>query len=218
MPSSPPLASRRILVVDDQESIRNVLRTALVDAGAEVVEAASGAEALEVALRKRTDLILLDIAMPDMNGWQVLEALRGRSETAELPVVLETSSGDFPSFEQARRYGVAAFINKPFRLADVVETCRRILGGARPLLGQEAHEPPALPVQVRDRQDRLLAVGTLVDADSRGAQIDLDAALAQGLEVVLTVLRPEGPERRAAEIRWTSGDGRRFIHGLRYRE
>jgi hypothetical protein len=59
-------------------------------------------------------------------------------------------------------------------------------------------------------------VGTLVDADAGGAQIDLDAALAQGQQVVLTVLRTEGPERHAAEIRWVSGDGRRFIHGLRF--
>jgi CheY-like chemotaxis protein len=217
-PNPTPLAARRILVVDDQESIRSVLRTALTEAGAEVLEAGDGADGIEQATRQIPDLILLDIAMPGMNGWQVLEALRGVAETAGIPVVLETSSGDFPSYEQARKHSVAAFISKPFRLVDVVETCRRILGGARPLMGREAQDAPPASVQVRDTQERLLAVGTLVDADSGGAQIEIDAALGQGQQVVVTVLGPAGPERYQAEVRWTSSDGRRFVHGLRFRK
>ena len=213
-----PLATRRILIVDDQDSIRGVLRTALTEAGAEVLEAGGGAEGIEVATHQLPDLILLDIAMPGMNGWQVLEGLRGVAETADIPVVLETSSGDFPSYEQARRHSVAAFISKPFRLADVVETCRRILGGARPLMGREAQDAPPASVQVRDVQDRLLAVGTLVDADVGGAQIEIDAALGQGQQVVVTVLGAAGPERHQAEVRWVSADGRRFVHGLRFRK
>jgi two-component system, chemotaxis family, chemotaxis protein CheY len=218
MAPTTPLATRRILVIDDQESIRGVLRAALEEAGAEVIEAGSGAEGVEVATSQLPDLILLDIAMPGMNGWQVLEALRSVDETSDIPVVLETSSGDFPSYEQARRHSVAAFISKPFRLADVVETCRRILGGARPLLGQAAHEAPLASVQVRDADDRLLAVGTLVDADAGGAQIEIDTALGQGQRVVLTVLREAGPERHQAEVRWVTSDGRRFVHGLRFRK
>ena len=219
MPLNPsPLASRRILIVDDQGSIRDILRTALTEAGADVLEADGGAAGLEVATSELPELILLDIAMPDMNGWQVLEKLRATPETAQIPVVLETSSGDFPSYEQARRNGVAAFISKPFRLADVVETCRRILGGARPLMGRDASEVPASPVQVRDQNDRLLAVGTLVDSDSGGAQIELDTAIGQGQQVVVTVLTASGPERHQAEVRWVTADGRRYVHGLRFRK
>ena len=216
--NSEPLASRRILVVDDQASIRDILRTALTEAGAAVLEADGGAAGLELAANERPELILLDIAMPGMNGWQVLEKLRATPETAHIPVVLETSSGDFPSYEQARRNGVAAFISKPFRLADVVETCRRILGGARPLMGREANEAPPPSVQVRDVNDRLLAVGTLVDADGGGAQIELDTAIGQGQQVVVTVLSPTGPERHQAEVRWVTADRGRFVHGLRYRK
>lgn len=217
-PNPTPLATHRILVVDDQDSIRSVLRTALTDAGAEVLEAGSGTDGIEVATREIPDLILLDIAMPGMNGWQVLEALRGVAETAGIPVVLETSSGDFPSYELARKHSVAAFISKPFRLADVVETCRRIVGGARPLLGRDAQDSPPASVQVRDSQERLLAVGTLVDSDGGGAQIEIDTALGQGQQVVLTVLGAAGPERFQAEVRWVSSDGRRFVHGLRFRK
>jgi CheY-like chemotaxis protein len=217
-PNPTPLDARRILIVDDQESIRSVLRTALTEAGAEVLEAGGGADGVEMATRQIPDLILLDIAMPGMNGWQVLEALRGVAETADIPVVLETSSGDFPSYEQARRHSVAAFISKPFRLVDVVETCRRIIGGARPLMGRAAQDAPPASVQVRDTQERLLAVGTLVDADGGGAQIEIDTALGQGQQVVITVLGPAGPERYQAEVRWVSSDGRRFVHGLRFRK
>jgi twitching motility two-component system response regulator PilH len=217
-PPSTPLTTRRILIIDDQDSIRSVLRAALMDAGAEVLEAGSGAEGVAVATRELPDLILLDIAMPGMNGWQVLEALRGIAETSGLPVVLETSSGDFPSYELAKRHSVAAFISKPFRLVDVVETCRRIIGGARPLLGRDALEAPPASVQVRDGQERLIAVGTLVDSDAGGAQIDLDCALGQGQLVVITVLGVSGPERHQAEVRWVSSNGRRFIHGLRFRK
>ena len=219
MPSHPvPLAKRRILVVDDQESIRAVLRQALVEAGAEVLEAGGGTDGIAIAARERPDLILLDIAMPEMNGWQVLEGLRAAAETAEIPVVLETSSGDFPSYDLAKRHAVAAFVSKPFRLSDVVETCRRIIGGARPLLGREVLESPPASVQVRDGQERLLAVGTLVDSDAGGAQIDLDTALGQGQQVVITVQGVSGPERHQAEVRWVTADGRRYIHGLRFRK
>ena len=218
VPNSTPLAARRILVVDDQESIRSVLNTALTEAGADVLEAVNGADAIQTATREIPDLILLDIAMPGMNGWQVLEALRGVAETAGIPVVLETSSGDFPSYEQARKHSVAAFISKPFRLVDVVETCRRILAGARPLMGRDAQDAPPASVQVRDAQERLLAVGTLVDADTGGAQIEIDTALGQGQQVVVTVLGLAGPERYQAEVRWVSSDGRRFVHGLRFRK
>src|SRR5262249_44233368 len=104
--SSAPLASCRVLVVDDQASIRSVLRAALADAGAEVEEAESGEAALQAVKAHAPQLVLLDLAMPGMNGWQVLEKLRSAPETAALPVILETSSGDFPSYEQARRHAV----------------------------------------------------------------------------------------------------------------
>ncbi|HUG52678.1 MAG TPA: response regulator [Vicinamibacteria bacterium] len=214
--SPAPLESRRILVVDDQASIRMLLEAALTEAGAEVISAAGGEEAMEAARTHGPELILLDLAMPGMNGWQVLEALRASAATAVIPVVLQTSAGDFPSFEQARKQGVAAFISKPFKLGDVVETCRRTLLGARPFQGRAAGDEPPLPVQVRDDQGRLLAVGTLVDADAGGAQIELEAALGQGQRIALTVLHASGPERREAEVRWIAREDRRFLHGLRF--
>src|SRR5260221_12687039 len=81
-PNPTPLAARRILIVDDQESIRDILRTALTEAGAVVLEAGGGAAGVGMATRQGPDPIPLDIAMPGLDGGQVLEALRRVAQTA----------------------------------------------------------------------------------------------------------------------------------------
>jgi CheY-like chemotaxis protein len=212
-----PLLRRRILVVDDQPSIRGVLELALSAAGAEVWGAADGPMALASLESARPELILLDIAMPDMNGWQVLDRLRSLSTTAQIPVVIQTSAEDHASFERARRQGVAAWVSKPFRLGDVVETCRRILDGARPLQGQDGRaEERGDGVQVRDPQGRLLAVGRLLDRDGRGAQVELEGVLSVSQRVVLTVRGQQGPLQLEAEVRWVRPAGGRFEHGFSF--
>src|SRR5258707_5950056 len=86
-PNPTPLAARRILIVDDQESIRDILRTALTEAGAVVLEAGGGAAGVAMATRQGPDLILLDIAMPGMHRRQGLEALRSIAATASITPV-----------------------------------------------------------------------------------------------------------------------------------
>jgi CheY-like chemotaxis protein len=209
-----PLAGRRILVVDDQPSIRGILETALSEAGADVWCVGDGPTAMTLLESANPELILLDLAMPGMNGWQVLEALSGKPRTASIPVVLETSAEDFPSFQRARKHGVAAFVNKPFRLAEVVETCRRILEGARPLQGRHEAGGATPPIQMRDADDNLVALGWLLNMDERGAQVDLEIALEPGRR--LTLVTQDGPQvvTRAAEVRWVNPVGGRFHHGL----
>src|SRR5262245_7335060 len=91
------------------------------------------------------DLVLLDLIMPGVDGWEVLERLQASPRTARIPIVVETSSQDYDSYAEARRRNVAAFISKPFRLNEVVHTCRSILLGARPLQGRPPREDP-LPI------------------------------------------------------------------------
>src|SRR5207247_11458731 len=131
-----------------------------------------------------------------------------------IPVVLETSAEDVDSFDRARKQGVAAFISKPFRLSEVVETCRRIFEGARPLQGRAKEEQDLPPVQVRDEQARVIAIGRLVDLGSRGAQLDLERPLAPGQRVSITLQTPGGVITRAAEIRWVAPEQTRYYHGL----
>ena len=211
-----PLASRRILVVDDQPNIREVLQDALSEAGADVGTAPDGPTALASLSSLKPDLILLDLSMPGMSGWQVLEALSQRPETASIPVVLQTSAEDFRSFDHARKQGVAAFISKPFRLGEVVETCRRIVAGARPLQGRAVQQAEDAPAVVRSPDGTLLTVGRIVELGSGGAQVDLDRALRPSQRIHLTLEGPNGPREQAAEIRWIALVDGRYHHGLAF--
>lgn len=210
-----PLSRRRILVVDDQASIRSVLEIALGEAGADVRTAPDGAAALELVRIHPPDLILLDLAMPGMTGWQVLESLQAASRTASIPVVLQTSAEDYPSFERAKKLRVAAFVNKPFRLAEVVETCRRILEGARPLQGR-LEPPPVIPtVEVRNANGELAGRGTLIDRSADGAQVDLDRPLVVGQRVTLSVQERSQATTQTTVVRWVTKVEGRYHHGLR---
>jgi CheY-like chemotaxis protein len=209
-----PLTGRRILVIDDQPSIRGILETALSDAGADVWCVPDGPTAITLLETANPELILLDLAMPGMNGWQVLEALSGKPRTAGIPVVLQTSAEDFPSFQRARRHGVAAFVNKPFRLAEVVETCRRILQGARPLQGRHEGGDTTPPIQLRDADDNLVALGWLLNMDARGAQVDLESPLEPGRRLTLVMQDEAQVTTRPSEVRWVNPVGGRYHHGL----
>ena len=212
-----PLANRRILVVDDQASIRGLLHVALTEAGADVSTAAGGADAIVMVGVSPPDLILLDLAMPGMTGWQVLEALKVSRKTASIPVVLQTSAEDFASFDKARKLSVAAFVSKPFRLSEVVETCRRILGGARPLQGRAQPAPEEPRVEIRDSADKVLSAGTLMDMATRGAQVDLERPLVVAQRVTLVVHQgPHMGSHHDVEVRWITQVDGRYQHGLRF--
>jgi CheY-like chemotaxis protein len=207
-----PLAERRILVVDDQPSVRGMLELALAEAGAHVWTAEDGKSALRSAHASHPDLILLDLAMPGMDGWQVLDALGASPRTASIPVVLETSSEDEKSFERARKQGVAAFITKPFRLTEILETCCRILDGGRRMLTGDQPSRPRFRGEVRGYDGRLLGSGALLALADRTAEIELDLPLLPGQAVKLLLEGETDP--RVAEVRWVYCVGGRFQHGL----
>lgn len=110
--------ARRILVVDDDPEIRRFIAVALGDAGYTVHLAASGSEALSRVTEHRPDLILLDVRMPGVDGWQVLDALRSAAG-AHTPVVVMTAS--FTGQDQALRSGAQGYLAKPFELSDLLE-------------------------------------------------------------------------------------------------
>lgn len=210
-----PLAGRRILVVDDQAPIRSVLEVALSEAGADVRTASDGLAALELVALSPPELVLLDVAMPGLSGWEVLEKLQASAPTARIPVVLQTSAGDYTSYDRAKKLRAAAFVSKPFRLAEVVETCRRILEGARPLQGR-LEAPAAEPeVEVRDARDAPAGLGTLIDTSGDGAQVDLDRPLTVGQRVTLVVKERGRSSAKPAVVRWVTKVENRFHHGLR---
>jgi len=216
-PSTLPLSGQRILIIDDQPSIRGVLQVALEEAGADVWTAGDGPSAMLLLESALPDLVLLDHSMPGMDGWAVIESLRATPRTAAIPVALVTTAKDFSSFELARRLGVAAFVSKPFRLHEVIATAGRILRGARPLQGRAAHDDEGPFVQIREPAGALVGVGRLVDLDEKGAQVEFDRPLDSGARYEL-VLAEAGARVLVAEVRWVRKAGDSFNHGVRLLE
>ena len=119
----------RILVVDDDEHIRKSLAQYLEMEEFDVDVASSGPEALEAAERQAPDIVLLDIMMPKMDGFEVVGHLRGRPATARVPVILLTARGHDTDVIRGYQLGVSSYITKPFNLDELVETIREVLAG-----------------------------------------------------------------------------------------
>ena len=111
----------RVLVVDDEEGIRVLCRVNLELGGYEVIEAADGVEALEMARSKRPDLIFLDIMMPRMDGWEVLEHLKEEPSTSSIPVVLLTARTSEEDQIRGWGEGILEYLSKPFNPQRLVE-------------------------------------------------------------------------------------------------
>ena len=111
--------SRRVLVVDDDPETRRFLTTVLVEQGHDVREAGNGVDALTIALSWRPDLILLDLLMPAMNGWQFADAYQSLP-LRRAPIVAITAAGK-PAIESAQALPhVAAVLSKPVQLNELL--------------------------------------------------------------------------------------------------
>jgi two-component system alkaline phosphatase synthesis response regulator PhoP len=104
-----------VLLVEDEETLRKVLRNLLERDGFEVAEAADGAEALSAVDRLSPDAVVLDLNLPVLDGYDVLSRLRTRSTSANLPVLVLTANGDEASEVRALKMGANEFLTKPFR-------------------------------------------------------------------------------------------------------
>ncbi len=105
---------RRILIVDDDPLIRHIVVTALAKDGYEIVEADSGAEGLARASTNQPDLILLDVMMPDVDGYEVCFKLRSNPATVNIPIVMLTALGEIGERVRGMQMGADDYITKPF--------------------------------------------------------------------------------------------------------
>lgn len=119
-----------VLVVDDEHDIRETIAEALVMGGYRVRTAPNGKVALEQARKGRPDLIVLDLMMPVMSGWQFLEARREDPELGSIPVVVDTA---FPDIQVE---GAAVLLRKPFDLDTLLTTVARLCDGDKEQLDQ----------------------------------------------------------------------------------
>jgi two-component system, OmpR family, response regulator MtrA len=105
---------RLILIADDDEDILALVRAVLERSGHEVVSVADGVEALASVRRRRPDLAVLDISMPNLDGLEVLRRLRADAETRELPVVLLSAQAQEADVDRGFKTGASAYVKKPF--------------------------------------------------------------------------------------------------------
>jgi CheY-like chemotaxis protein len=106
--------ARRVLVVDDERSIRLLCRVNLVASGMEVLEAANGREGLELARQERPDLVLLDVMMPEVDGWTVARELAADEQTRDIPIVFLTARADPADRRLGEQLGGVGYVVKPF--------------------------------------------------------------------------------------------------------
>lgn len=121
------MSARRVLVVDDQEEIREMTALVLTGAGYDVQAAAGGEEALRRARQEPFDLVLLDINMPGMGGWETLRLMREDEDLAELPVAMFSVKGEVRDKTVGLQYGATDYITKPFAVDDLVARVERLL-------------------------------------------------------------------------------------------
>ncbi|HEX8272220.1 MAG TPA: response regulator [Longimicrobiaceae bacterium] len=121
---------RTILVVDDQPDERTIQRAMLTHLGYEVREAADGASALAAVAESPPDLVLLDVAMPRMDGFSVCRALRTDPRTAGVPVLFFTASVAGDMAQMAASVGAQGILAKPVDPRVVASEVARVLGGA----------------------------------------------------------------------------------------
>ena len=117
--SAPP--KKKILIVDDDAAVREMLARVLAGEGYAVLTAANGFEALDIAAATPLDLVLLDLNMPRMNGFQVLSAVRQRLGFTQLPVIVLTHSENPADVKRAYELGATSFFRKPDSLAGLDE-------------------------------------------------------------------------------------------------
>src|SRR5579885_225435 len=121
-------ARLRVLVVDDAPDVTEMIATMMRFAGYDVTTALSATEALEAAVGSRFDVVVSDIGMPGMNGYQLAEALRGLPEYAAVPLVAVTGFTMYDDRERARATGFNDFLTKPINPADLLDTVKRLCG------------------------------------------------------------------------------------------
>jgi DNA-binding response OmpR family regulator len=126
---SAPMAAPRILICDDDPVILRLLEVNLQLEGFHVLLAHHGEEALEVATRESPDLIVLDIMMPRMDGYQTCRALKDQESTKDIPVIFLSAKAQASDVELGKSYGVDDYLTKPFDPDDLIEVVNRFVGG-----------------------------------------------------------------------------------------
>ena len=117
----------RVLVVDDESPIRLLCRVNLEAEGMQVLEAADGATGLQLAREERPDVVLLDVMIPGIDGWQVAEQLLGDPATSSIPIVFLTARAELRDRARGIDLGGVDYVTKPFNPTELASLIRDLL-------------------------------------------------------------------------------------------
>jgi CheY-like chemotaxis protein len=120
-----------ILVADDDFALRRLLTLMLESGGYRVTTASNGAQAIAQMEAERPDLLCCDLMMPDIHGFQVLEAIKSRPHLAQTPVIIITAAGKEAEVKKALELGAARCVLKPFAKAHILGVIREVLSEVR---------------------------------------------------------------------------------------
>jgi DNA-binding response OmpR family regulator len=213
--------AKRILIVDDDPELGALTDRVLKDKGFRTVRAANGAEALQTLKAEAADLVLLDIDMPEMDGWAFLEKL---DDGQHPPVAFVSGMFSFEAFSRGTRAGVAAFVAKPIHYKELVATCYRVFE----IRARRAAAPAGQTRRRSERRQMLVrvdvvsnkgtsrAVGELCDLSVGGAQVITVNPLDVGVHVrfALDAAVTGEPMKFESEVRWRQQMSDGFAHGL----
>ena len=167
------MAAEQILIVDDDEDVLLIVQTILDNAGYSAVLARNGREGVEKAIEGQPDLILLDVMMPELSGWEVCTTLKSAPETRQIPIAMLTVKSEIRDLITGMQVGADDYITKPFTRKKLLSTVKRLLEEKRPaaptflgsdneevrfqnLLFDSVTELPTVPVIIDALRDRLL--------------------------------------------------------------
>jgi len=122
------MARKKILLVDDSETSLMMSRMILSKANYDILVAKDGQEGVVRAVAERPDLVLLDVVMPKMNGFEACTQIRAREETGTTPIIMVTTRGEESSVEAGYAAGATDYITKPVNGLELLTKVRQILG------------------------------------------------------------------------------------------
>lgn len=117
----------RVLVVDDTPSIRFLIRTNLELDGHDVIEADNGQDCLDTLSRESVDVLLIDVVMPELDGYASVATLRAQPEYADLPIIMVTTQSQVADIRRGTEVGVTEYVVKPFDPDALVELVADVL-------------------------------------------------------------------------------------------
>ena len=119
--------SKRILVIEDHEDNRQIMNVTLSAAGFEVIEAVTGDEGVVMAESERPDLILMDIQLPGLDGYEATRLIKAKPALRHIPIIAVTSFALSGDEAKAKEAGCSAYLAKPFRPRELLATVREFL-------------------------------------------------------------------------------------------